>query len=149
MFCWKHTQTTTLVTMAKDSDDTDKKQLKPWLFEKGVSANPAGRPKGAKSKFSESFYQDMLLQWQEGGLECIEKVRKEDPATFLRVAASILPKDINVNNTQDIAFDRFIEGLENEHLHELVAGLQSLGRAPADDKGDREAGTTDKPNSVH
>jgi hypothetical protein len=41
-------------------------------FKKGQAANPAGRPKGSKSKLAESFYSDCLSAYNDpriGGLE--------------------------------------------------------------------------------
>lgn len=54
--------------------------------------NPAGRPKGSRNRFSEAFYRDMAETWQEQGIEVMQRVAKDDPSTFLRVAASLLPR---------------------------------------------------------
>ena len=43
-------------------------------FKKGQIGNPAGRPKGAKHKLSESFYADCLAAYNDervGGLEAL------------------------------------------------------------------------------
>lgn len=51
------------------SDTSDKKQ-KPWLFKKGQSGNPEGRPKGSKS----------LKTWVK---EYLEQMSDEDRVEFL------------------------------------------------------------------
>lgn len=104
----------------------DKEQSKPWQFKKGEVANPKGRPKGSKNKFTNQFYEDLLLEWQEGGREVMKEVRENDPATFLRVAASLVPKDIKVTKTDDAAFDSFMEGLDDDELDKLIAGLCAI-----------------------
>lgn len=43
----------------EDTDKTDSKTEKPWLFQPGVSGNPAGRPKGVKSL--KTFAKEYLL----------------------------------------------------------------------------------------
>jgi hypothetical protein len=67
------------------------------LFKPGQSGNPLGRPQGARSKFSEQACADALADWTEHGKGALEKVRIEDPSTYLRVLFSIIPKDIAVS----------------------------------------------------
>ena len=44
--------------------------------------------------------QDIAADWAIGGAETIARVRMTDPATYFRVVASILPKDVLVNVQQ-------------------------------------------------
>lgn len=55
--------------------------------------NP-GRPKGARNKLGEKFLEDMLAAWEDKGIGAIERVIIERPQDFLKVVASILPKEI-------------------------------------------------------
>jgi hypothetical protein len=77
-------------------DKTGEKQTK-TQFKAGQSGNPKGRPKGSRNKLGEAFVADMLADWEEYGAETIQKVREERPADYVKVVASILPKDVNVN----------------------------------------------------
>jgi hypothetical protein len=67
----------------------------PW--QPGQSGNPAGRPRGSRNRLSESFLSDFHTVWEEEGLEAIRRCARNDPSTFVRVAASLLPHDINLN----------------------------------------------------
>jgi hypothetical protein len=67
----------------------------PW--QAGESGNPSGRPRGSRSKLSESFLSDFHTVWEEEGLEAIRRCARNDPSTFVRIAASLLPHDINLN----------------------------------------------------
>jgi hypothetical protein len=56
--------------------------------------NPVGRPKGMKHKLSASFLNDLALHWQSQGADILERVSKDDPATVLKVIASLVPKEM-------------------------------------------------------
>ena len=43
--------------------------------------------------------QDIAADWAVGGAETIARVRMTDPATYFRVVASILPKDVLVQQS--------------------------------------------------
>lgn len=55
--------------------------------------NP-GRPKGARNKLGEVFLKEMLSDFEQHGPKVIETVRTEKPDQYLKVVASILPKEI-------------------------------------------------------
>jgi hypothetical protein len=72
-------------------------------FRKGQSGNPAGRPKGSRSKLSEAFLRKLLDDFNVHGVEAIEALRLSDPKAYLHIIAAIAAKvplaEVNVNNT--------------------------------------------------
>jgi hypothetical protein len=73
------------------------------LFKAGQpSANPNGRPKGSRNKLSESFIARMHADFEQHGDTVIEAVRSESPGEYLRIIASIVPKQFGIEEgTQD------------------------------------------------
>ena len=70
------------------------------LWKPGESGNPMGRPIGARSRYSEDVLTVLANDWAAGGADVVARVRATDPSTYLRVVASILPKDVLVNVQQ-------------------------------------------------
>jgi hypothetical protein len=62
------------------------------MFKPGQSANPAGRPRGARSKLTEAFIADYLAVWERHGLAVLECVAKKEPVAFLHIGSTLIPK---------------------------------------------------------
>jgi hypothetical protein len=66
---------------------------KPTRWPPGKSGNPAGKPPGTRTAFSQGFVRDFALVWAEEGLEAVRKVAKS-PEAFVAIAARICPNAI-------------------------------------------------------
>ena len=67
-------------------------QLVPYHYKPGQSGNPAGRPKGARSKLAELTLQRLLADFETHGVAAIEQVRTKNPSHYLAAIVSLLPK---------------------------------------------------------
>ena len=75
---------------------------KPTRWPPGKSGNPAGKPPGTRTAFSQGFIRDFALVWAEEGLEAVRKVAKKSPEAFVAIAARICPNDVRLTLEQAI-----------------------------------------------
>jgi hypothetical protein len=109
-------------------------QLAAFAFQPGQSGNPAGRKPGTRNQFGEAFIQALHADFEEHGAETIQTVRQEDPGTYLRVCASVLPKEIKVDvsdleKLNDDQLDKRIHALANAIGLAIGAGAGARGEA--------------------
>lgn len=106
------------------SDNTGEKQKPDHLFKPGQSGNPNGRPKGSRNALGEAFLQAFIEDFtqivdesgKQAGAEALAKVRLEDPSTYVRVAAGILPKELVVKDE--------LSDISDEELAALVVAAR-------------------------
>jgi hypothetical protein len=64
-------------------------------FVSGNNGGP-GRQKGSRNKLGEAFLADVYESWQKHGRETLEQMRRDNPAAYVRVVASILPDKLDI-----------------------------------------------------
>lgn len=65
-------------------------------FKPGTSGNPSGRKPGSRNKLTEAFISALALDFDAHGPAIIAKVRKQNPVAYLRLCASLVPKQIEL-----------------------------------------------------
>jgi hypothetical protein len=97
----------------------EREWLKPFQIKPGQVLNPVGRPKGSRNKLGEAFVEALQADFNQHGTAAIVKVREEKPDAYLKVIASILPKDVNLNVTA-------LDGLSDDDLLDTIASVRAL-----------------------
>jgi len=115
-------------------------------WQPGQSGNPAGRKPGARNRFSEAFLTDFLADWTANGKKVISRVRNDDPSTYLRVAATLLPAKVDVKSSllDDLrdADDDDLRALLVDTLKEAGIRVDARGAERLFATTDEESGTT-------
>jgi hypothetical protein len=97
-----------------------------------------GRPKGARAKLGEQFLSALQEDFEVHGVAAIQAVRADRPQDYLKVIASLMPKDLNLNvNSLDAATDdelverlRTLESVIRPFLGAEGSGRDSAGTGP-------------------
>lgn len=129
----------------RDGENTPPKHRgglkEPWL--PGQSGNPAGRPKGSRNKLGEAFVEAMHSDFMEHGQAVVRQVRTEKPDQYLKVIASLLPKELHVTNESlgDMSDDELIELLAAVRSLTASVGATAPRKRTGKARGDKEAGS--------
>jgi hypothetical protein len=100
-------------------------------FEPGRSGNPAGGPVGSRHRqqLNSEFIAALLRDFRHGGPKAIERVRRAQPAAYLKVLALLVPREHKVEQTNTY------EGLSTEQIEAYIAAIQDrLNRRAAGDQ---------------
>jgi hypothetical protein len=79
-------------------------------FKPGQSGNPAGRRRGSRNRLAEDFISDLREAWERDGPTALKICAATDPVAFVKVIASILPRDVEI--TADISITKSLSVVE-------------------------------------
>jgi len=87
-------------------------------------------PEATRRAFNKRFLLDLAEDWQQHGREVFKRVRRESPATYLKVCAMMVPKEMKLEHQAGI------KAMSDEQLDEALAALRQLlaDRAAAAEK---------------
>jgi hypothetical protein len=94
-------------------------------FLPGNSGN-GGRPKGSRNKLSERFFQDYYEAWKELGPEALRQMALDNPKDFVKCAAMVVPKEVEVDFSGQI--DLFYKIETFRQAYDLA--LETIGATP-------------------
>jgi hypothetical protein len=75
-----------------------------------------GRKRGSRNRLGEDFITALADDFAKHGAAAIERVRQEKPSDYIKVVASLLPRDVNLNV-------RPLDDLSDEQLLERLRSL--------------------------
>src|SRR5262245_31390393 len=95
------------------------------LWQPGQSGNPAGRLRGSRNKLSEEVICALLRDFREHGQKAIAKVRRTQPAAYLKVLALLVPREHKVEHSN------VVKSLSDEELEAMIEYLKTSLEAQA------------------
>lgn len=71
------------------------------------------KQKGTRDRMSAAFLAALADDFEAHGKEAVEKVRQDDPSTYLRIFATLAPKEMEIS--------RPLDGISDELLDKVIA----------------------------
>src|SRR6516165_9597130 len=96
--------------------DLPSRRVNGRMWVAGQSGNPAGRPVGARGRFSQQFIEDMRASWERHGATVMDRVAVEYPDRYLGIAAHLIPEEV----TATICSRRIVESFQWSNCNHLA-----------------------------
>ncbi len=84
-------------------------------FQKGNKLG-AGRPRGSRDKITQAFLNDLEAHWRKNGKSALDEALKKAPESYVKVVASLLPKDVNLNTNVGETFLEILKAIDEKRL---------------------------------
>jgi hypothetical protein len=95
-------------------------------FARGWSGNPGGSLEATRRSFNKRFLLDLAEDWQQHGREVFKRVRRESPASYLKVCAMLVPKEVKLEHSTSA-----IKAMTDEQIEQAIEGIQGMIAARA------------------
>jgi hypothetical protein len=95
------------------------------LWQRGVSGNPAGRPRGSRNALSEEVICALLRDFRQHGQKAVAKVRRTQPAAYLKILALLVPREHRLEHSNPI------KDLTDEQLEAMIEYIETSLAAQA------------------
>lgn len=106
-------------------------------FKPGISPNPGGKPVKARNRINARFLNDLLKEWDKSGAKALHECATDDPATFIRVVASLQPKEFEITKPLDEVTD--------EQLDAAIITIRAILAAQGDGVSQSGSGQSQHP----
>ena len=94
-------------------------------FAPGHSGNPGGSPEATRRAFNKRFLLDLAEDWQQHGREVFKRVRRESPASYLKVCAALVPREMKIERSGGV------KEMTDEQIEEAIAAIKAMLAARA------------------
>ncbi len=101
------------------------------------AAYARGTLEGSRRVFSADFIRTLADDFRLHGRQAIEKVRKQQPAAYMKICALLVPREMKVEHTNAV------ESLSDEQLEQAIEMVKEMLEARAGDEAKVIEGTAE------
>src|SRR5262245_37054282 len=100
-------------------------------FAPGWSGNPGGSLEATRRSFSKDFLLALAADFKKHGAAAIEKVRKQQPAAYMKICALLVPREMKLEPSGGV------KAMTDEEIEQVIELIKEL-------MAEREAGANAK-----
>jgi len=76
--------------------------LRQHQFRPGTSGNLNGRGLGVRNRLNRRFVFALSRAWEQHGVEALQRVIAEEPVQFIKIVASLCPREVTLDASDDL-----------------------------------------------
>jgi hypothetical protein len=118
--------------------DLPVKRVNGRMWTPGQSGNPAGRPVGARGRFSQQFIADLSTAWEAHGAEALARTAKEYPDRFVGICSHLVPKEVQMSLSASLP-----AGLDHDDWQALIGVVAAIKQTIPEAKNMKAADVAD------
>src|SRR6516162_2734337 len=88
-------------------------------FEKGSSGNLGGNAQRTRHIFNKAFLEALANDFREGGPQAIAKVRKYQPAAYMKICALLVPREMKVEHSGGV------KAMSDEEIEAAIEAIKA------------------------
>ena len=94
-------------------------------FAPGWSGNPGGSLEATRRSFNKDFLLALAADFKKHGAAAIEKVRKTQPAAYMKICALLVPREMKLEHSGGV------KAMTDEQIEDAIAAIKALMAAQA------------------
>jgi hypothetical protein len=94
-------------------------------FAPGWSGNPGGSLEATRRSFNKDFLLALAADFKKHGAAAIEKVRKQQPAAYMKICALLVPRETKVEHSGGV------KAMSDEEIEQAIELIQTMLAARA------------------
>src|SRR6516162_6079585 len=94
-------------------------------FAPGWSGNPGGSLEATRRSFNKDFLLALAADFKKHGAGAIEKVRKTQPAAYMKICALLVPREMKLEHSGEV------KAMTDEQIEDAIAAIKALMAAQA------------------
>ena len=89
-------------------------------FAPGWSGNPGGSLEATRRSFNKDFLLALAADFKKHGAAAIEKVRKTQPAAYMKICALLVPRETKVEHAGGV------KAMSDEQIEQAIAAIETM-----------------------